>query len=632
MIILLTIIVALLQEASCQAPPLRYEPKHLASFPEDIQNLCVKHQTDFFKMLHEPLDENSVLSTDKEMHDINAPWLSILLGKYLCDKLVKGKTDSSVDFKKEKSVWTPVAVVKKGDTDLVDPHGFSVRAQKLFTLITNKFGITDMALLKSLSDFLPLLDRGGCNGVFYITKDSKYIVKWVNDRHGELEKMDEVLDKYVQYVLTKGENSMMNRFHLNFKMTLYAKLRENKMNVIKLKKLQFVVLNNTFYGIEPEKLLKFDIKGTFSPGSAVQYEKNQIWYSKNKAKVPEKSTYREYDFMGIARGVRDIKAFFKNGIELDKPEYTRLTQALHNDAQYLSANELNDYSLLLGVHFLDEAPKKNDNNCIHATCRDCKRLPDAVYNEPDEQQHLCLYMAIVDIVTPSTKEAQEHFITTMADFNGFQLETVSPIPAPQYVGRFLGTVLGCIFRPALSPAQANNNQILMNGLSQGICHSFGEERNTFVEKHDTFVKKMEKISDEKKEKKEEKQWNDWGVALYAFEQFKEEMDKRKMPSWDLLVSMSQTPDKFINEPIEKEQFVQYMKAILAKKGDVGNVENVLNVGKAKNVGNVGKDEKAPFLQRYYAIFSHKQGENIQKYYGLVRAEENPHAGKRSKKQ
>uniref|UniRef100_A0A183BR00 PIPK domain-containing protein n=1 Tax=Globodera pallida TaxID=36090 RepID=A0A183BR00_GLOPA len=467
------------------------------------------------------------------MHDINAPWLSILLGKYLCDKLVKGKTDSSVDFKKEKSVWTPVAVVKKGDTDLVDPHGFSVRAEKLFTLITNKFGITDMALLQSLSDFLPLLDRGGCNGVFYITKDSKYIVKWVNDRHGELEKMDEVLDKYVQYVLTKGENSMMNRFHMNFKMTLYAKLRENKMNVIKLKKLQFVVLNNAFYGIEPEKLLKFDIKGTFSPGSA-------------------------------------------NGIELDKPEYTRLTQALHNDAQYLSANEVNDYSLLLGVHFLDKAPKKKDKidtNCIYATCRDCKRLPDAVYKP---EQHLCLYMAIVDILAPSTKEAQEHFlrilkerragefdkITTMADFNGFQLETVSPIPAPQYVGRFLGTVLGCIFRPALSLAQANNNQILMNGLSQGICHSFGEERNTFVEKHDTFVKKMEKISDGK----EEKQWDDWGVALYAFEQFKEEMDKRKMPSWDLLVSI------------------------------------------------------------------HKQGENIQKYYGLVRAEETPHAGKRSKKQ
>uniref|UniRef100_A0A183BR01 PIPK domain-containing protein n=1 Tax=Globodera pallida TaxID=36090 RepID=A0A183BR01_GLOPA len=555
------------------------------------------------------------------MHDKNVAWLSTLLGKYLCDKLVKGKTDSSVDFKKEKSVWTPVAVVKKGDTDLVDPHGFSVRAEKLFKLITNKFCITDLALLQSLSNFLPLedrggsggvfyitkdskfiiknlnekhdelskmdqvlgkyvqyvlnngensmmnrfhlnfkiklyaklkednknviklkelqfvvlnntfygvepeqllkfdikgtfspgsaeslskllplKDRGGSSGVFYITKDSKYIIKSLNDNHGEPEEMDQVLDKYVEYVLNNSEKSMMNRFHLNFKMTLYAKLRENKMNVIKLKKLQFVVLNNTFYGIEPEKLLKFDIKGTFSPGSAVQYEKNQTLYSKNKAKSPEKSTYREYDFMGIARGERDIAAFFKNGIELDVTEYSKLTEALLNDAQYLFENELNDYSLLLGVHFLDKAPKKNDNNCIHATCRNCKRLPDAVYNKSDEQQHLCLYMAIVDIVTPSTKEIQAYFvrrmkgsrsiefanIETMADFNAFQLETITPIPAPPYVGRFLGTVLGCIFRPALSPAQANNKQILMNGLSQGICHSFGEERNTFVEKHDAF--------------------------------------------------------------------------------------------------------------------------------------------------
>uniref|UniRef100_A0A914H711 PIPK domain-containing protein n=1 Tax=Globodera rostochiensis TaxID=31243 RepID=A0A914H711_GLORO len=627
MIILLSIIVALLGIAN-----------GVGNNPRKQQNVKPISSTDASSSSSsaKPMKLAEVLATDAEMHKINIEALSTSLRKYLGEK-----KSSEANETEEQSVWT-------------DPEGahefrVQVQAEKLFELINNKFGITDEALRESLSEFLPLVDRGGSGGVFYITKDSKYIVKSLNEKHDELSNMEQVLDKYVEYVRNNGENSLMNRIHLSFKIKLYAKLEEDNVKVIKLKELQFLVLNNTFYGIDPEKLLKFDIKGTFSPGSAVQYNQKQSKYT--KAKTPEKSMYREYDFMGIARGDKVVHAFFKNGIELDVAKYTQLAQTLHNDAEYLSKNELNDYSLLLGVRFLDKAPTKNDNNCIHATCRDCKRRPDAKY-EP--LQHLCLYMAIVDIITPSSEKVQDYFmnrmkqhrkaefanIESMDQFNGFQLETISPIPAPKYVGRFLGTVLGCIFRPTFSPG--NKQQIMLNGLSQGICHSFGEKR-------DTFVAKKNAISD----KKEAKQWYDYeafqykfdGVGLYVFEQFKEEMDKRKMPSWDLLFSLSQTPDKFIIEPIEKEQFVQYMEAISANDGDIEKAgKKVGNVGK---VGNGRKDENAPFLQRYYAILSYEQKQKSEaasstrqkqparsrlEYFGLVRDEKNPPAGKRNKKQ
>uniref|UniRef100_A0A914H3I2 PIPK domain-containing protein n=1 Tax=Globodera rostochiensis TaxID=31243 RepID=A0A914H3I2_GLORO len=588
MIILLSIIVALLGIANGVGnnPLMQQNVKPISSTDASSSSSSSA----------KPMEVDQVLTPDEKMHENNIKLLSTLLGKYFIEKIAKksSKANEKINFKKEKLVWTTV----EGS----DHSTISVRAEKLFGLINKKFRITDEDLRQSLSEFLPLLDRGGSGGLFYITKDRKYIVKGLSDNHGEIPKMDQVLDKYMEYMLKENNQSMMNRFHLNFKMILYAK---NKEKVITLTEKQFVVLNNIFYGIDPEKLLKFDIKGTFSPGSAVQLEQKQKWYRK-KNETPEQSTYREYDFMGINRDGRLIHAFFKNGIELDVPKYKQLAQTLQNDAQYLSENELNDYSLLLGVHFLDKAPTKNDNNCIHATCRQCKRLPDAKY---EELQHLCLYMAVVDLLTPSTKEAQEHFmnmlkkhrpgefdnIKTMDAFNGFHLETVSPIPAPKYVGRFLGTVLGCIFRPAFSPG--NKQQIMLNGLSQGICHSFGEER-------DTFEKKKKELSN--------KQWYDNkafqhkfdGVALYVFEQFKEEMDKRKMPSWDLLLSLSQTPSKFINEPIGKEQFVQYMEAISANDGDIEKAgKKVGNVGK---VGNGRKDENAPFLQRYYAILSYEQ--------------------------
>lgn len=96
-------------------------------------------------------------------------------------------------------------------------------------------------------------------------------------------------------------------------------------------KLTFVLLNNLFYPMRHEQLLKFDLKGTFSPGSAVQYDQTQDWYQGPMTQA--ETTYREFDFMGIDRKPRHIEGFFPEGILIEDEKYKQFSKALKQDVE-----------------------------------------------------------------------------------------------------------------------------------------------------------------------------------------------------------------------------------------------------------------------------------------------------------
>ncbi|KAL3112068.1 hypothetical protein niasHT_010694 [Heterodera trifolii] len=506
---------------------------------QSVEKLCKKHEKEFNELFVEKKgdsvteilweeslekkedkeEEKKRLEEQKETEKAkgeeanakNVSWLSTLLGIYLCKGSVITKTDTNdKPYKK------------------YEPEFAVIAEKEIFAKIRRKFNITDEELLLSLSlsDLVPLNGRGGSGGVFYKTKDDKYILKNLNPDHDEPAKMADMLSNYKKHVLgeengqqpeegkqSTDSRSMMNTFYMYFEMNIYAKLKEgqekDRKKVLRLRKLQFVLLNNAFVGIDEQTLLKFDIKGTFSPGSAVQYDQKQKWYTGTKDW--QQSFYREYDFIGMSRDDKKIDAFFPEGIQLTAKAYIQLAEGVENDARYLIDNGLNDYSLLLGVKFMDPYPAdkkypeetKEDAMCVQAKCHNCKLRPDAKY---EEELKLCLYMAIIDIVTPSNAKTEKHFLKmltikvqngaaefghyqSMSEFIPYHNEIVTPVPPEIYGKRFIATIIGCLFSPEL-PTPKNE---LME-MRKRICHSFGEKEKSIDFPEDDAWKKLVSLS------------------------------------------------------------------------------------------------------------------------------------------
>ncbi|KAL3085562.1 hypothetical protein niasHT_037303 [Heterodera trifolii] len=551
-------------------------------------------------------------AAEERMDAKNEAWLSTLSGNYLCQKLRrKGgeQKDEKLDYAIEKNVWT---------TPEKNSNEFNVRAEKLFGRIRDKNGISDEQLLMSLSALVPLKERAGSGGVFFKTMDGKFILKNLNPKHDEPAKMDELLDKYAAYVIdgvisdqsVKGEQfkeinsssssskSMMNTMLMCFKMKLYAKLNDENGNerilVIRLRQLQFVVLNNLFEGLNEDNLLKFDIKGTFSLGNAVQLYRKECRGEKGW----QKCIYREFDFLGISRDGVEIAAFFPEGIQLSAEAYGQLADRVKRDVHYLSTNGLTDYSLLLGVQFMDnpqptnpassgrddDVPPMDTNigtrnvvgtkNCeIRAICHNCKIHP-AADTKYERMANLCLHMAIVDIVTPFNEKMEKYLLKilrikvkngaaeyghykSMSEFTPyhnvcagpvagfFGHEMVPPVSPELYRKRFVGTLLGCLFSPDAAPttteADGGTERQFKLGMRQSICKSFGERRGAKTT---------------------------YGIEVFGMNMFKEMMEKRsgqqKTSAWEILNSFSDSllpsaerSAEFVIEKIDEDKFFNF---------------------------------------------------------------------------
>ncbi|KAL3087655.1 hypothetical protein niasHS_009863 [Heterodera schachtii] len=119
--------------------------------------------------------------------------------------------------------------------------------------------------------------------------------------------------------------STMNTFFMYFEMNLSPSLRREREKIGKSAsdtQITVLVLNNAFEGIDGETLLEFDIKGTFAPGSAVQHDQKQKWYT--GAKDWQNSLYREYDFIGISREGIENQLIFKINLYKIQSAYSTL--------------------------------------------------------------------------------------------------------------------------------------------------------------------------------------------------------------------------------------------------------------------------------------------------------------------
>ncbi|KAL3091538.1 hypothetical protein niasHS_004155 [Heterodera schachtii] len=528
-----------------------------------------------------------------EMEDVvnalNVKWLRNSLGNYLCQKLGKTGGEQEKEVQKESSSKMPEeSVITKND--IHDPSDIKYEAEfeaiaeeKIFKRIRRKFRISDEQLLVSLSELVQLPGSGWSGGVYHKTKDNRFILVNLKPEQDEPSKMAEMSDKFLahamgqensqhieegkQSTVNSDRRSMMNKYYMYFEMNIYAKLKEGmgpqRKKVIRLQKLQFVLLNYTFAEIDEQSLLKFDIKGTFSPGSAVQYDQKQGWYTGKKDW--QNSLYREYDFIGISREGKEISGFFPEGIQLPAEAYRQLADQVKNDSEFLAKNGIHDYSLLLGVQFVNpytnskgkkySGATKKGEQCVSAECHKCKRQPDAEY-EPKAE--LCLYMEIVDTVSPFNTKTEAFYLEmmqtnrkdqdfpykSMSEFTPLLNEISTPVPTEMYRTRFEGTVLGCLFSPESSTSVGGEPERQFQlGMRQSICKSFGEKRGVMT---------------------------NYGIEVFGLNMFKEMMETRNQSVWEMLNSFSESllpskkPAEFVIEQIDAEKFFNFGSASNSK--------------------------------------------------------------------
>ncbi|CAK6949275.1 phosphatidylinositol 4-phosphate 5-kinase type-1 alpha-like [Scomber scombrus] len=197
---------------------------------------------------------------------------------------------------------------------------FKTYAPIAFRYFREMFGIRPDDYMYSLCNesLIELSSSGASGSLFYVTSDDEYIIKTV--QHKEAEFLQKLLPGYFMN-LNQNKRTLLPKFY-----GLYCVQAAGK-------NIRIVVMNNLL----PSTVrmhLKFDLKGS-------TYKRRASAKERDKA-VP---TFKDLDFM------QDMP----EGLLLEGDKYTGVCKTIHRDCLLLQSFKIMDYSLLVGIHNLDQA-------------------------------------------------------------------------------------------------------------------------------------------------------------------------------------------------------------------------------------------------------------------------------------
>ncbi|XP_052753954.1 phosphatidylinositol 4-phosphate 5-kinase type-1 alpha-like isoform X13 [Galleria mellonella] len=200
---------------------------------------------------------------------------------------------------------------------------FKTYAPIAFRYFRDLFGIQpDDFLMSMCSAPLRELSNPGASGsIFYLTNDDEFIIKTVQHKEGEF--LQKLLPGYYLN-LDQNPRTLLPKF---FGLYCY---QCNSKNV------RLVAMNN----ILPSSVKlhqKYDLKGSTYKRKANKSERQK-----------SSPTYKDLDFMD----------HHPEGIFLEADTYTALTKTMQRDCRVLESFKIMDYSLLVGIHNLDEAQRE----------------------------------------------------------------------------------------------------------------------------------------------------------------------------------------------------------------------------------------------------------------------------------
>ncbi|XP_039747666.1 phosphatidylinositol 4-phosphate 5-kinase type-1 alpha isoform X9 [Pararge aegeria] len=200
---------------------------------------------------------------------------------------------------------------------------FKTYAPIAFRYFRDLFGIQpDDFLMSMCSAPLRELSNPGASGsIFYLTNDDEFIIKTVQHKEGEF--LQKLLPGYYLN-LDQNPRTLLPKF---FGLYCY---QCNSKNV------RLVAMNN----ILPSSVKlhqKYDLKGSTYKRKASKTERQK-----------NSPTYKDLDFM----------EHHTEGIFLEADTYTALIKTMQRDCRVLESFKIMDYSLLVGIHNLDEAQRE----------------------------------------------------------------------------------------------------------------------------------------------------------------------------------------------------------------------------------------------------------------------------------
>ncbi|XP_035729929.1 phosphatidylinositol 4-phosphate 5-kinase type-1 alpha-like isoform X9 [Vespa mandarinia] len=192
-----------------------------------------------------------------------------------------------------------------------------------FRYFRDLFGIQpDDFLMSMCSAPLRELSNPGASGsIFYLTEDDEFIIKTVQHKEGEF--LQTLLPGYYMN-LNQNPRTLLPKF---FGLYCY---RCNSKNV------RLVAMNNLL----PSSVKlhqKYDLKGSTYKRKASKMERSK-----------SSPTYKDLDFM----------EHHQEGIFLEADTYNALVKTIQRDCRVLESFKIMDYSLLVGIHNLDQAARE----------------------------------------------------------------------------------------------------------------------------------------------------------------------------------------------------------------------------------------------------------------------------------
>lgn len=202
---------------------------------------------------------------------------------------------------------------------------FRTYASYAFRFFRKLFAIdTDLFVASLCSEAMVELSGSGASGsIFYVTRDDNFICKTVMHKEGEF--LQKLLPGYYMN-LQQNPRTLLPKF---FGLYCYS---------CNAKNVRIVVMNNLLpSGLKMHQ--KFDLKGSTYKRKA----------SKNE-RAKDSPTFKDLDFLEL----------YPQGILLQPDLYHSLLTSIQRDCRVLESFKIMDYSLLIGIHNLDQAAKERD--------------------------------------------------------------------------------------------------------------------------------------------------------------------------------------------------------------------------------------------------------------------------------
>lgn len=252
-----------------------------------------------------------------------------------------------------------------------------------------------------------LFSTGKSGSFFFYSIDGKYVIKTVRD--DEYKFLMKILMNYHKHLIDNPKSLLPKFFGMHE--IIHDKKGWRGCGCRPSQHLYLIIMDNIFV-TDRNIQRRFDLKGsTFKRSVGVQ---NVQKYTENKMAL------KDLDFI-------NLKIDVKVKIDVKK----ELQAIIDKDCEFFSKNAIIDYSLLIGIHQIEDATKHESSGNDEENSEETDDNPYFV-SIPSQDNSQIYYFGIIDILTSySTFKKTEHCIKRV-----FQGPGISCVPPKQYAIRF----------------------------------------------------------------------------------------------------------------------------------------------------------------------------------------------------